>query len=284
MIDWRDIERSAAGRWFEILEAFGVATRKLNKNGPCPICGGNDRAHYFEREGRTLLYCRQGCGNAGSGNCVSTPEHLLQQHNRWSFPDMVKAVADYLGTIPREVIHTARSSLAQSSLTFPPSHRTNPEKAVADLARATECETHPLLVRENTSTCGTVRTAKGCLVVPLWDSSVQLVNLAAFSANGDIHYSAGGPSFGATARMPAACNDTGHVILCQDYFAGWRLWWKLKGAYEVRAAISQDNFVWTTRKMRGQFDAVGVMPDDAEEYRELGFEVVELPPTYANYA
>lgn len=280
MIDWHDVERSASGRWFEILEAFGVATRKLNRNGPCPTCGGNDRAHYFERDGRTLLYCRQGCGNAGSGNCVSTPEFLLQQHNRWSFSDMVKAVAEYLCTAPREVIHTSRAP--QSSITYPPSHLTNPEKAAADLARATECETHPLLVRENTSPCGTVRTAKDCLVVPLWDSSVRLVNLAAFSPSGQVFYSAGGPSFGATARMPAAHNDTGRVILCCDYFAGWRLWWKLKGSYEVRAAISQDNFTWMTRKMRGSFDAVAVIPDDAEEYRELGFEVVELAIAYKN--
>lgn len=276
-IDWRDIEQSANGRWFEILEAFGIETRKLNRNGPCPTCGGNDRAHFFERDGRILLYCRGGCGNSGGGNCVSTPEHLLQEHNRWSFPEMVRQIAEYLGKMPiASVVHTAKKS--QQSTTYPASHVENRERAADHLEQAVPVETHIELIRENTAAIGAL-SLNGRLVVPLLNGSDELVNVAAL-VNGNVHYSAKGISFGATARIPARMNASGQVILCCDYFAAWRLWWALKGAAEVRAAISPDNFVWMTRKAKQQFNCVAVPADDMEEMRELGFDVVELNPAY----
>lgn len=276
-IDWRDIEQSANGRWFEILESFGIETRKLNRNGPCPTCGGNDRAHFFERDGRILLYCRGGCGNSGGGNCVSTPEHLLQEHNRWSFPEMVRQIAEYLGKMPiAPVVHTARK--AQQSTTYPASHVENRERAAEHLDQAVPVETHIELLRENTAAIGAL-SLNGRLIVPLLNGSDELVNVAAL-VNGNVYYCAKGISFGATARIPARINDSGRVILCCDYFAAWRLWWAMKGAAEVRAAISPDNFLFMSRKMKGSFTDIAVYEQDLDEYRELGFSCIPLRHAY----
>jgi putative DNA primase/helicase len=55
------IER-ARGRWREILPLFGIDTRFLrNKHGPCPICGGNDRFRFDDRDGSGSYFCNR-CG------------------------------------------------------------------------------------------------------------------------------------------------------------------------------------------------------------------------------
>ena len=281
MTDWRQLEPRCLGRWPDILAAFGVEVRKLNKNGPCPNCGGNDRAHFFERDGRILLYCRHGCGNAGDGNCVSTPEYLLQERNGWSFRQMVQEVARYFGEDFASVPIAPIRSPSQPSYSLPASHRTDPAKTAEQLQRTNTHHTHKLFVMENTAPRGDVLDIAGKLVVPMHDHTGELVNLAAFSADGQkVYWSAGGPSFSATARIPAALNDCGRVILCCDYFAAWRLWWKLKGECEVRATISPDVFIWQTRKMRDQFDTVAVHASDVDEYEEMGFDVLELQSVY----
>lgn len=273
-IDWRDLEPRCSGRWFELLESFGIETRKLNRNGPCPNCGGTDRAHFFEREGRILLYCRHGCGNAGDGNCVSTPEHLLQQQNRWSFPEMVNAIADYLGATPvSPVVHSSRSAAQQAQ--YPSSHRADPAKAAADLERAETVATHPLFSRENIMPRHLVRTIGKCLALPMVNESGEIVNVAAIAPDYRVFWSAGGASFGAWVVIPA--KTEGPRILCLDYFDSWRLWWQLKGAAEIRCTISPETFLWMSRKMRSAFDEVAVLEDYADEYRELGIEIVVIP-------
>lgn len=59
--DWKDVQTAAVGQWPEILQAHGIPYRHRRKNGPCPRCGGDDRAHWRDSGGRALLYCRQ-CG------------------------------------------------------------------------------------------------------------------------------------------------------------------------------------------------------------------------------
>src|SRR5215472_10049950 len=56
----------ARGRWREILSLLGVDSRFLvNKHGPCPLCGGNDRFRFDDRDGSGSYICNR-CG-AGTG-------------------------------------------------------------------------------------------------------------------------------------------------------------------------------------------------------------------------
>ena len=56
----------AAGKWHGLLLGFGLSERQLSgKHCPCPICGGNDRFRFDDKEGRGTFYCSH-CG-AGDG-------------------------------------------------------------------------------------------------------------------------------------------------------------------------------------------------------------------------
>lgn len=56
----------ARGRWPAILAGLGVEERHLrNVHGPCPLCGGQDRFRFDDKDGNGSYYC-SGCG-PGSG-------------------------------------------------------------------------------------------------------------------------------------------------------------------------------------------------------------------------
>lgn len=56
--------KQACGHWPRILPALGVKVIK-NRHQACPVCGGSDRFHFDDKEGRGTWFCNQ-CG-AGDG-------------------------------------------------------------------------------------------------------------------------------------------------------------------------------------------------------------------------
>jgi len=105
MLDYIDIEPQMRGQWEGfIAQETGIDAnldgRQRGKNGECPICGGNDRAHFREHDGRVFLFCRGGCGNTDStwgSNTCSTPEYLCMTLGGYGFPTLVERCADWLG-------------------------------------------------------------------------------------------------------------------------------------------------------------------------------------------
>lgn len=66
----------AKGKWHAILPEFGIDARHLvNKHGPCPACGGNDRFRFDNKEG-TGSYI---CGQCGSGDGFKLIEAVTGQ-------------------------------------------------------------------------------------------------------------------------------------------------------------------------------------------------------------
>jgi hypothetical protein len=246
-----------------------IPLKKAGKNWSacCPFHNEKSPSFSVSPEKR-FFYCF-GCG--AGGDAVK----FVMDYESIDFRD---AVARITGTIEYDGPIIAPKPRAPT-YTYPPSHVTAPDKARDYLSRATVLDQHIAILRENTTSRGPCYDLNGSLLVPLHSHDGALVNLAAYNNSG-VHFCAKGISFGATARMPAALNATAKRVLCVDYFAGWRLWWKLKGEVTVMAAIAPDNFIWMTRKMRDQFDAVALHKDDAEEYQELGFDVLELPGAY----
>lgn len=245
--------------------------RGKNYSARCPF--HSERSPSFSvNPDKGFFYCF-GCG--AGGDAVK----FVMDFESLDFRDAVERILGGLEFTSEQIAPIVTPRRARYD--FPPSHRTNHAKSSAQLQRTNSHHTHKLFIMENTAPRGDVLDIAGKLVVPMHDHTGELVNLAAFSADGkQVYWSAGGPSFSATARIPAALNDCGRVILCCDYFAAWRLWWKLKGECEVRATISPEVFIWQTRKMRDQFDTVAVFSDDVEEYEEMGFDVVELTEAY----
>jgi putative DNA primase/helicase len=66
----------AKGKWHHILLEFGIEPQHLiNKHGPCPACGGNDRFRWDNKEG-TGSYI---CGQCGSGDGFKLIEMVTGQ-------------------------------------------------------------------------------------------------------------------------------------------------------------------------------------------------------------
>lgn len=66
MAKGNNVRQIAQGHWPFILTALGIDEMALTgKHGPCPLCGGNDRFRFDDKEGRGTYYC-SGCG-AGDG-------------------------------------------------------------------------------------------------------------------------------------------------------------------------------------------------------------------------
>ncbi|MDX1558995.1 MAG: toprim domain-containing protein [Marinobacter sp.] len=75
----------AKGKWHHILPEFGIEPRHLvNKHGPCPACGGNDRFRFDNKEG-TGSYI---CGQCGSGDGFKLIEMVTGQ----PFSDIAKRI------------------------------------------------------------------------------------------------------------------------------------------------------------------------------------------------
>jgi putative DNA primase/helicase len=83
------VER-ARGRWREILPRLGIETKFLtNKHGPCPLCGGNDRFRFDDREGTGSYFCNQ-CG-AGAGVI------LVRKKNAWDHATACREIDKIIG-------------------------------------------------------------------------------------------------------------------------------------------------------------------------------------------
>jgi putative DNA primase/helicase len=103
------IER-ARGRWREILPQVGIEMRFLkNKHGPCPLCGGQDRFRFDDRDGSGSYYCNQ-CG-AGVGIL------LVRSLNRWDHATACRVVDEIIGPA-RQIAspkHQERSTAAKAA-------------------------------------------------------------------------------------------------------------------------------------------------------------------------
>lgn len=92
-----DVHTVALGRWPGILKKLGIDDLALSgKHGPCPMCGGNDRFRFDDKQGRGTYYC-SGCG-AGDGF------NLAMKLTGQTFRDTARRIEEIVGVIPRSII------------------------------------------------------------------------------------------------------------------------------------------------------------------------------------
>ncbi len=104
MIDYRNkVEPKLRGMWQEFFENVGISVGAIkgvnSKNGPCPLCGGDDRAHYRDVDGRLSLYCRS-C----AADSMKAPEQVYMEATGRSFAEFVQDAANFVSFVPNEVI------------------------------------------------------------------------------------------------------------------------------------------------------------------------------------
>lgn len=104
MIDYRnEIAPKMLGLWPEFFANIGIDVGVMrgqnSKNGPCPLCGGDDRAHWRDVDGRLSLYCRS-C----AADSMKAPEQVYMEATGRSFAEFVQDAASFISFVPNEVI------------------------------------------------------------------------------------------------------------------------------------------------------------------------------------
>lgn len=90
MIDVKDIEVKARGRWGGILTGIGVPASYLSgKHGPCIFCGGNDRWRWDNKDGNGTYIC----GQCGAGTALQ----LVMKFIGIDFKEALEEVNKILG-------------------------------------------------------------------------------------------------------------------------------------------------------------------------------------------
>lgn len=91
-----NIQKDTCGRWHAILTGSGIDSRYLTgKHGPCPICGGNDRWRWDNKDDRGTWFC----SHCGAGDGFS----LLMKVKGWDFKRCVKEVEPMIGSAKRDI-------------------------------------------------------------------------------------------------------------------------------------------------------------------------------------
>ena len=245
--------------------------KKTGKNWSacCPFHQENS-ASFTVSEEKQMFYCF-GCGAGG---------------------DAVDFVVKYLGVSFRQAVESINGGLSLESSSAPdrpatpraitcslPGHAEDREKTarILDSQALDAAYQHAYLLRNNTAPEPGCLVIKGRLLVPMVNNIGEKVNLAAISADGEITYAAGAPSFGSTAIIEPAGQHDGRVIICVDYAHAWRLWWANGCNARVLCTMSADNLSWMLANCRDRFTHVGCDPLESEWYQDAGHEVVTLP-------
>lgn len=104
MIDYRnEIAPKMLGLWPEFFSNIGIDVGVIrgqnSKNGPCPLCGGDDRAHWRDVDSRLSLYCR-----VCAADSMKSPETVYMEATGRSFAQFVQDAANFVSFVPSEVI------------------------------------------------------------------------------------------------------------------------------------------------------------------------------------
>ena len=88
----------AQGRWPSILaDLAGLSSQQLtDKHQPCPLCAGEDRYRFDDKDGTGSWYCNQ-CGGRDQRGGGGTGMDLLMRRNNWDFKEAAQRIEAYLG-------------------------------------------------------------------------------------------------------------------------------------------------------------------------------------------
>ena len=93
--DWR---AAARGRWDGILSSLGGISEEFlqNDHGPCPLCGGEDRFRWDNRDDDGGGYCN-GCGGRNQSGGSLSGMDLLMRAKGWDFKTGIRELERFLG-------------------------------------------------------------------------------------------------------------------------------------------------------------------------------------------
>lgn len=204
-LDYREFSHQLDGHWEHILAQYGIELppmRGINsKNSECPLCGGHDRAHWRDVDGRLCLFCRH-C----AADSMHPPEKVIMEYAGISFSELVKDLADYVNHVPIERVKTAQKRVRAPKFNLPADDKRNTEKATTFLSK---CVKRDILGAQ-------VYGLDGEQFLPIHTFTGDLVNVARIGR--DITFIAGGISYGAFTTIQK--NDSTNYLVVASVWNG----------------------------------------------------------------
>lgn len=193
-----NVSAAAVGQWDAVFNGLGIDVPARGKHGPCPTCGGTDRFHFDDHEGRGTWHCRHCEPHAGDGL------DLVQRVSGQSITEAAQQVAGYLGITNndnREVIELNRQRAAERKATESAATEAQQRKTAAraaDIMRDAVQGQSAYLAGKGFTCTATVNShvikladhmfQPGCLVVPMYDEAGQLANVQLIDGDGTRAY------------------------------------------------------------------------------------------------
>lgn len=242
MIDYKSLEMYLVDRWEEVLSLYGIDVPKMqgrnSKNYPCPCCGGDDRAHWREENGRLALYCRS-C----AADSMKSPEDVIMSCTGITFPELVKELNDFVGGVSTEDLRRAEIKVAaKQKRTTPPDHKQR-DNAVDVWETMPIIQKHPAFNMYGVQPPYDCRvTALGAPAFDMINENGAIVNIACITNDG-IKYLANGVSYGSWHLIPRCeTRITDGVAWTRSVITAYHHWYKT--GQEVRVTFSHQNTAW----------------------------------------
>jgi hypothetical protein len=232
-VDYKEIQPQLNGMWVEILMMYGIDVgefRGLNtKNDFCPCCGGNDRAHWREQQGRVALFCRSCCADS-----MKSPEDVIMECTNISYNDLTNNLADFINHVPVEKIRQAKDrSKAKPTRNMPIDHKQDFELVERFMAGCEWCHSVYLLGR-NAPNPQKLPTKNNTDYFPMYNENGVAVNLVKYVDDRPV-FIAKGISYGALYTI----KGSNQLIMVTDPIDGILCWYKTQAT--ILIAFSDDN-------------------------------------------
>jgi len=241
-IDYKTFSKSLDGLWDAILSQFGIEVgdfKGLNtKNTGCPLCGGDDRAHWREQNGRLALYCRH-CTDGS----MKSAEDVIMEATGINYNDLVTQLSQFAKHIPMEVIHKAKKRhQATPKVNMPIDHKQDHLLVERFMRGCEQCHSMRLLGLNAPNP--QKLPVKGD--VDYWtihnDAGV-IVNLAKI-VDGKTSFIAGGQSYGCLYTIKGGSRS----IMVIDPVDGILCWYKTKATIYVAFTLENMRYSLRNRK------------------------------------
>lgn len=197
-----DVIMAANGNWREILCLLGVNIPTNKKHGPCPICGGKDRFRFDDKDKRGTWICNQ-CGAGDGLNLVCKTKSI-------SAKEAAKEISSLMNWLPEALPPAQRQMMLQKNEKLKmevksatsTNHKNAALRAKKIIANSTQDTPLYLInkglascicaVNTNSITIGGIEFPSGSALVPLQNSSGEIINLQAIRSDGLKRYLFGG--------------------------------------------------------------------------------------------
>ena len=294
-----DIAKAARGQWESIFTALGITVPARGKHGACPVCGGKDRFHFDDKEGRGTWICRQ-CEGKHAGDGLDLVCKATGKDNKAAS----MLVAQFLGLsagLDREAIKAnearAKRQAEQERQREQAKHKAAAELAQNILNQCQPAKEHPYLVGKGLAECevltlqnpvmvGNVELKQGVSVIPLFNAAGELTTCQTIDDTGHKYLLVGGRKVGSFHRM--AGSEV--LAVCEGYVTGLSV--HLATGFTVYCAIDAGNLRAVAESVRAQHPQAEIIlaaDNDADRQENIGLlkaqaaadsigGVVALPP------